>query len=404
MKIKKILLIPPLNYPVPAVQGGAVEQLITFLLEQNEKYKLTKFIVISKYNKRAKKIKYKHSKVYFYTEQICFSSLYFNFRWFLYRIFCKVSCNSIAKKFFHYGHDPLSKYQYFCSFVAKSEKVEGISIEGQWELPFAHLNHLKTNPKIFVHLHASRKEDVSVRTVFPNSILLSEQLKSIWIKHNIPGENIILKNCANTEAFGATFNEKDKLLFKTELGINSNEMVLLYCGRITIGKGILQLLGAVNDLRIPFKLLLIGSANFGVSCNDDFETTIKEIIKNDKRIIPLGFIDNSKLPFYFSLADVFIFPSIHPEGAPLVTIEAMAAGLPIIATNSGGTAEYITNDTAYILPIDDNLTKNITNSITELYYNRAKRKSMSKAGRERAQQFSKENYYRNFVKIFSDKD
>ena len=66
MKIKKILLIPPLNYPVPAVQGGAVEQLITFLLEQNEKYKLTKFIVISKYNKRAKKIKYKHSKVYFY--------------------------------------------------------------------------------------------------------------------------------------------------------------------------------------------------------------------------------------------------------------------------------------------------------------------------------------------------
>lgn len=54
----------------------------------------------------------------------------------------------------------------------------------------------------------------------------------------------------------------------------------------------------------------------------------------------MGFIDHDQLPKYLSISDIFIRPS-RSEGMGNSFIEAMAAGLPVIATQEGGIADFL---------------------------------------------------------------
>ncbi len=54
-----------------------------------------------------------------------------------------------------------------------------------------------------------------------------------------------------------------------------------------------------------------------------------------------GFVSDAELPAYYNAADVFVLPSNSGEGLPLVTLEAMSTGLPVVATDVGGIAEVM---------------------------------------------------------------
>ena len=63
-----------------------------------------------------------------------------------------------------------------------------------------------------------------------------------------------------------------------------------------------------------------------------------------------GFISDQDLPSYYNIADFFILPSKSGEGLPLVALEAMACGLPVIATNVGGIKEIMIEQYGKIVP------------------------------------------------------
>jgi glycosyltransferase involved in cell wall biosynthesis len=84
----------------------------------------------------------------------------------------------------------------------------------------------------------------------------------------------------------------------------------------------------------------------------------------------------------------------------LTVVEAMAAGLPLITTRSGGIPE-ICEGVATIVN-RDNIVENLANAILDLYHNPEKRVAMSKASLERSKMFDKETYARNFFEAIKD--
>lgn len=113
--------------------------------------------------------------------------------------------------------------------------------------------------------------------------------------------------------------------------------VLLFVGRLNIQKGIYVLLEAINQINFDFELWLIG--------NGPEESNIKSYIERNNlvnKVRIFGFIEPEALHHYYSLANIFILPSITTpeitETWGFVINEAMEMGLPIITTSAVGAA------------------------------------------------------------------
>jgi glycosyltransferase involved in cell wall biosynthesis len=102
---------------------------------------------------------------------------------------------------------------------------------------------------------------------------------------------------------------------------------------------------------------LIESANIAVKKNPNIvflvvgkgpdQNSVKDKVAQlgiEKNFLLAGFVSDTDLPSYYNAADFFVLPSKSGEGLPLVALEAMACGLPVIATNVGGIREVLVDD------------------------------------------------------------
>lgn len=134
--------------------------------------------------------------------------------------------------------------------------------------------------------------------------------------------------------------------------INENEPVILYHGRVDRRKGALDLLEAYALLlkEIDAKPTLVYSG-----IGPDFEavrTRIEALNLNDK-IQMLGCIEYEKVPEIYRIADVFASPT-YAEGFSNTILEAMAAGLPIVSTESVGVVDCLRDeDNGLLVEIGD---------------------------------------------------
>ena len=125
--------------------------------------------------------------------------------------------------------------------------------------------------------------------------------------------------------------EKEKL--KQQLEIN-NKKVILYVGRLIIRKGVRYLIEAYGELKRDYQdacLMLVGDGplrtELEVSC-------VKHHIKD---VHFLGNKEYEELPRYYSMADIFVLPTLEDIGG-LVVSGAMACGLPVVTTKAAGCA------------------------------------------------------------------
>jgi alpha-maltose-1-phosphate synthase len=114
--------------------------------------------------------------------------------------------------------------------------------------------------------------------------------------------------------------------------------VCLYMGTHARNKGLPVLLQALEHTERPFTLVVGG----GKSTHIDYDAVVRRC-RPGQRIVFTGFVDQNDVPTLYALADLFIFPTLS-DTFPLVVLEAMAHGVPVLSTRVGG-IPYQVNDT-----------------------------------------------------------
>lgn len=133
------------------------------------------------------------------------------------------------------------------------------------------------------------------------------------------------------------YSETDRKRLRAKYGIQENDFVFIFIGRINRDKGINELIQAYRRLKEtrPYKLLLVGPTENDQ--NPILPETATEIAKGEG-IVSVG-SQNDVRPFY-AMSDALVFPS-YREGFPNVPLEAGAMGLPSIVTDINGSNEII---------------------------------------------------------------
>ena len=407
--MKKILFIPAQYLPVPAVKGGAVEVLLTQLIEENERHHRADFYVVSKYDQKAKKIRYNHSKIFF-VKTSCFHKIAYLFV----KILRKLKFNRFTNKFHkddEYGSKELTYFGYKCDKLAKKIKPDVIVSESYDKIHrLWPLVKRFGNDNFYYHLHYTKEEVIDIRKMFPNTIAISQFVLNHWAKDpNIRGKNHVLYNGIDLIRFEAKLSKSEKEEIRKLYGLNNNDFVVLFTGRLRPHKGVLELLKAFDTIQDnEVKLLLVGdflseSKEHGGN-EAEFQRKCLDIISRNNNIIRTGNVSYDKIPDLYQISDIQVIPSTWEEGAGLVAIEGMASGLPLIITNSGGMPEYTGKESAIIIERDQFLIENLAKSIEKLQIYRDLRNKLSKAGLERSKNFSKEKYYQQFMDILLDSE
>jgi glycosyltransferase involved in cell wall biosynthesis len=167
--------------------------------------------------------------------------------------------------------------------------------------------------------------------------VISNYLKKRALENGVKVPIEIVPNAVDLEIF----KPKDKVnaasLFKLkeDLGIKSNEKVIITVSRLVKKNGLADLVKAGQYLDFSFKILIIGTG--------PEEKKLRELVKKlnlEDKVIFLGHIGHQDLINYYYIADVFVRPSLS-EGLGNAFLEAMATGLPIIGTPVGGIPDFL---------------------------------------------------------------
>ena len=142
--------------------------------------------------------------------------------------------------------------------------------------------------------------------------------------------------------------EKDSA--RAELGLE-DERIVLFVGRIEPLKGVDILINAAALLEsdVDCSVLIVG----GDESSRSQVARLRELARTrgiEHRVAFVGAVDHDRLPLYYSAADVCVVPS-HYESFGLVAVEAMASGVPVVASRVGGLAGTVKDgETGYLVP------------------------------------------------------
>lgn len=173
---------------------------------------------------------------------------------------------------------------------------------------------------------------------------------------------------------------------------------ILYVGRLHEVKGLKYLLDGFAELikeHPEIRLKLLGKGNLEEELKDraqrlgirDYITFFEEVRYQN-------------VPNYYRRADIFVLPSLS-EGLPNVLMEAMASGLPVVATDVGGNKELIQENKGGYL-VDPKNSTELSKAIKRLVENPEMRKKMGRFNRDHAIKYDTQNIMKQKRKIISE--
>lgn len=205
-----------------------------------------------------------------------------------------------------------------------------------------------------------------------------------------------------SKGFGVNLNEFScdytPVFSRKDIGLNDDDFVLIFIGRLVKFKGfnlVLQIINKLNTVHSNrYKLIVCGA--FDKNHSNELNGYEKSIWENNKNIIKVGFTDHVKS--YLKLADLNIFPS-EREGLPVNIMESIAMGIPTITSNYRGCRHVIIPDVNGIIIEKQDITvyiKEVVNFFSTPEY----RKSLQNGCVATRFLYDREFYQRELIKFY----
>jgi len=184
---------------------------------------------------------------------------------------------------------------------------------------------------------------------------------------------------------------------KNKLGIPDDRYIIGCIAKLEKQKGLEYLIEAAHILDVRCKMLDVRWIIIGEGKErPKLEALIKKY-NLENRVSLLGYLPDAI--DYLKAFDVFVLPSLW-EGMPNVLLEAMAAEIPIVATDVGGVSEIIENKTQGLI-IEPKNASELSTAIKTLVENKEMATKMVLAAKKKINNFSLEKMIKNYQNLYS---
>lgn len=405
----EIAIISCGSLPVPAIKGGAVENIIENVIKENnnanDDINLTIFscedkeaCAKSKLYTKVNFIFIKTPRIYKFIDKFIFMlvSHFFkkrktiSYRYILQRLHY---IKKTAKKIYKVTYDGLI-FENHCTLLSSLKYKSNFN---RYKNKYAYHAHNEINSSF-----GNEKILRACPLFFGVSNFINEQVKyRIDYSQEHTTKFFVLKNMIDRNHFlqKLTNDEKRKILVKLNIPLDAR--IIVFTGRLSAEKGIIELLEAFNQIFDEnLYLLIVGSQFFDSKIKTSFDSKLRLLAKpKQDKIIFTGYVPYQDIWKFYKISDIVVLPSIWDDPAPLTIMESIVSNSILITTNSGGIPEYVSTNCCSILDRNNDLINNLKNEILNLLYDENKRISYRENMKKLSIDISLENYYREFCKI-----
>ncbi len=266
---------------------------------------------------------------------------------------------------------------------------------------------LGTRPRILFTEHGRHYPDYRrIKRVMANKFLLraddrvtsvGQFVKQVLIDHEgLPGDRIqVAYNGIDARRFETAVTDQTRTAVRQELAVRSDQLVVLQVARLHPIKdhatAVRALALAVRE--VPDALLVL----VGDGQQREAIQTLGRQLGVAEHLRLLGV--RQDIPRLMAASDMFVLSSLS-EGVSVTLLEAMAAGLPIAATDVGGNSEIVVHqETGLLSPRRDE--QALARHLVTLLKNAALRRQMGQAGRDRVnRRFTQEQMHQAYTQIY----
>jgi len=144
-----------------------------------------------------------------------------------------------------------------------------------------------------------------------------------------------IPNAVDTERFSEEYPEAELSSLKNKLGKKEGDVFLITTSRLVKKNASDDVVRALALLPKNIKFLILG-----IGPDEEMLRSLSKEKEAEDRVLFLGQVDHSEMPKYLKVSDIFIRPSLS-EGMGNSFVEAFATGIPVIATQEGGIADFL---------------------------------------------------------------
>jgi len=217
------------------------------------------------------------------------------------------------------------------------------------------------------HLHVSFEQPSSFIRYSSAVVAVSRYVADHSQSLGVPKR--VIHNLSDLERFGRGVN------LRPELGLADSDVVIAFLGQLIRVKGLEMFVDVATRITDPrAKFVVAGPLRKTQGAYTEAE--VRELVARDPRIQYVGF--RKDIENLYATADIIVMPSQWEEPCAMVLFEAAAAGKPVVATATGGTAEVLRHgETGFLVERHD--LAGMTEYVAQLIQDRDLRARLSEA-------------------------